>query len=202
MTVNLEEVAANLKKRGFEAIVCRDKEAALEFISSNFLTLLGTKIGIGNSMTLRQLNLLEIARQNGRSVHARSPENMSNEDARAALTADLYFTSANALSIDGRIVNIDGTGNRVSASIFGPDKVIFVIGKNKIAPSLDAAIERARNAAAKLAAKYSRKTPCAITGKCEECLSPESICAVMAIYRKAPAAHRTWVILVDEDLGL
>lgn len=118
------------------------------------------------------------------------------------MTADYYLTSANAISLDGNIVNIDGTGNRTAATCFGPKNLIYVIGKNKIANTLEDAMNRAKCSAVELAKRYNRKTPCVVTGKCENCVSPECICAVTTIHRKKPYGINITVILINEDLGI
>ena len=136
------------------------------------------------------------------AVYQHNPDSSENET-KKALLADIYLTSANAISADGQIVNIDGTGNRIAATCYGPKQVIFVIGKNKIAPSLEEAINRARNSAAvRNAKRYNRKTPCVITGKCEDCLSLDCICNVMTIHRKKPYGVKMTVVLINEKLGL
>jgi NAD-dependent dihydropyrimidine dehydrogenase PreA subunit len=114
-----------------------------------------------------------------------------------------FITSANALSETGELVNIDGTGNRLSASLFGPKKLYFVIGRNKLTPDLASAIHRARNVAAPINAKrLERKTPCVADGKCHDCASPERICKGLVVHMKPmTGAERTEVVLVDEDLG-
>lgn len=121
---------------------------------------------------------------------------------RDALSADIFLSSANAVSLDGQIVNIDGTGNRVAATCFGPRHVIFVVGMNKITETLEGAMARAKEAAVKLAIHYRRKTPCVKTGICTDCLSAECICSVMAIHRKNPLGNKVSVFLVAENLGL
>jgi len=159
-------------------------------------------IGMGNSLTLEALGIKEIWDKEVPSIYQHAAGS-SEYETKKALLADIYLTSANAISYDGQIVNIDGTGNRIAATCYGPKQVIYVIGKNKITESLEEAIKRARNTAAvKNAKRYYRKTPCVTTGKCEDCLSPECICGVIAIHRKKPHGLKITVILVNEELGL
>ena len=118
-----------------------------------------------------------------------------------AFRADYYLSSANAISEDGVIVNIDGNGNRVAAITFGPKNVIFVIGLNKVAQSVEAALARARSTASPInAARFHIKTPCQADGICHNCNSPESICNHIHFLRNSPRGRHT-VVLVGEDLG-
>jgi NAD-dependent dihydropyrimidine dehydrogenase PreA subunit len=114
-----------------------------------------------------------------------------------------YLTSVNAAAETGELVNIDGGGNRVSASIYGPKKVFFILGANKIVPNLPSALDRARNLASPLNAKrLERKTPCVRDGKCHDCDSPERICGVIAIHlRPLSGCPHTEVVLINENLG-
>lgn len=118
-----------------------------------------------------------------------------------AFTTDVYLSSANAISEDGVIVNIDGNGNRVAAITWGPKKVIFVIGLNKVAQNVEAALARARSTASPInAARFDIKTPCQVDGVCHNCNSPESICNYVHFLRNSPKGKHT-VVLVGEDLG-
>jgi hypothetical protein len=118
-----------------------------------------------------------------------------------AFTADVYLSSANAISEDGVIVNIDGNGNRVAAITWGPKKVIFVIGLNKVAQTVEAALARARSTASPInAARFDIKTPCQTDGVCHNCNSPESICNYVHILRNSPHGKHM-VVLVGEDFG-
>lgn len=189
-------------KRGFNAVVCNDKREAVTFISKAFPLSNDMIVGMGSSLSLEALGIKEMLADKVAAIYHHVPGS-SDDDTRKALLADIYLTSANAISNDGQIVNIDGTGNRTAATCYGPKQVIYVIGKNKIAGSLEGAIDRARNTAAvKNAKRYNRKTPCAVTGKCGDCLSPDCICSIMTIHRKQPYGLKATVILVNEELGL
>ena len=122
---------------------------------------------------------------------------------RRELTCDLFLTSANALTADGRLVNIDGNGNRVAASIFGPRRVVFVVGRNKIVDGgIDVAIDRIkREACPPNCRRLNKKTPCATTGVCADCSSPDRICKVTVVMDRRPSQTDACVLLVDEDLG-
>lgn len=121
---------------------------------------------------------------------------------RRALSSDVFLTSANAVTEDGRLVNLDGTGNRVAALAFGPRFVIVVVGRNKVVPTLDDAFARIRNHAAPLnSMRLDRKTPCVKTLRCENCTSPERICNTWTITEKSWPKGRVKVVLVDQELG-
>jgi len=121
---------------------------------------------------------------------------------RRALTSDLFLTSANAVTEDGRLVNLDGTGNRVAALAFGPRFVIVVAGRNKIVPNLEAAFARIKDVAAPVnCMRLDRKTPCVKTLRCENCSSPERICNTWSITEKSWPKNRIKVVLVDQELG-
>lgn len=178
------------------------EQEAASFIIKTFPVNNDMIIGMGNSLTLDALGIKKIWKKQTSAIYQHAPDS-SESETKKALLADVYLTSANAISCDGQIINIDGTGNRTAATCYGPKHVIYVIGKNKITPSLEEAIKRARNTAAvKNAKRYNRKTPCTITGKCEDCLSPECICGIMTIHRKQPYGLKITVILVNEEAGL
>ena len=157
----------------------------------------GKSVSLGGSMTLQALGFPDAFRY-GTAVHwhwVRKGEYFQKPD--------IYLSSANALSETGEIVNIDGTGNRVSATLFGPKQCIFVCGVNKLCPDLASAVERARNVAAPLNAKrLGAKTPCAADGKCHDCKSPARICRAMAIHMGPPLGmEKCEVVLIGEALG-
>ena len=202
MNYNLDILRDRFNKRGFNTVVCNDKQEAVHYILETFPVNNDMIIGMGNSLTLEALGIKDIWANQVPAIYQHAP-GCSEDETRKALLADIYLTSANAISYDGQIVNIDGTGNRIAATCYGPKQVIYVIGKNKIAKSLEEAIKRAQNTAAvKNAKRYNRKTPCVTTGRCEDCLSPECICAVMTIHRKQPHGLKITLILVNEELGL
>jgi hypothetical protein len=121
---------------------------------------------------------------------------------RQGLQADIMITSSNALTLDGKIVNLDGLGNRVAAMSFGPKKVILVIGMNKVVPDLDTALARVKHLAAPInAIRLGRATPCVETGVCSDCKSPERICNMWSIIEGHLFEGRIHVKLVGEDLG-
>jgi hypothetical protein len=195
---NLELLSEVLKKRKFEVEIFKTgqaaKDRACELIANG-------NVGFGSSMTLQEIGLLKELDKVANEVYSHVA-GQAGESERKAFSADYYLTSANAVSMDGYIVNIDGTGNRVGATCFGPRNVIYFIGKNKITESLDAALLRAKETAVKIAKKFERKTPCVITGKCEECLSPGCVCSITTIHRKKPYGTNVYIVLINEELGL
>lgn len=200
--MNFDIVTKNLKKRGFSVYVCQTQEDVQGILLNKIIDPEDKVVGFGNSKTLRELGITDFIADYVEKVYIHNPRDFSAENDRKAMLADIYLTSANAISLDGCIVNIDGTGNRTAATCFGPKQVVYVVGKNKIAETMEGAIDKAKQAAANLAKFYGRNTPCAVTGKCEDCLSPECICGVMTIHRKYLYGNKISVILVDADLGI
>jgi hypothetical protein len=161
-------------------------------------------VGIGGSMTVKDLQLDVLLKQRGNTVHwhwlETNPEDASKARQSAA-TSDVYLTSTNALTQDGKIVNTDGVGNRVAAMFYGPKKTIIVCGTNKIAENLDAALERIENNAYKNARRLKLNTPCAINESCSDCSSPQRMCNVTTIIRKKPMQKDITIVLINEELG-
>jgi L-lactate utilization protein LutB len=162
-------------------------------------------ISWGGSFTVVSLRLQEIAREKGYAVidrdTAKTPEERT-ELMRKALTCGTFLSSANAISEDGELVNIDGVGNRVAAMVFGPRQVIVVAGMNKVAHTLQDAYNRVRTIAAPVnSQRFSGKTPCQETGGCKNCKSPDSMCSYIVTMRLCKPAGRIMVILIGEDAG-
>jgi hypothetical protein len=161
-------------------------------------------VGIGGSMTVKDLQLDVLLKQRGNTVHwhwlETNPEDASKARQSAA-TSDVYLTSTNALTQDGKIVNTDGVGNRVAAMFYGPKKTIIVCGTNKIAENLDAALERIENNAYKNARRLKLNIPCAINESCSDCSSPQRMCNVTTIIRKKPMQKDITIVLINEELG-
>ena len=166
----------------------------------------GSSVTWGGSMTIRDMGIPDALRNRGTlTVFDRdlveTPEEKQDMYLRA-FTADVYLTSANALSEDGIIVNIDGNGNRVAAITWGPKKVIFVISLNKVAQTVEAALARARSTASPVnAQRFDINTPCKLDGVCHNCNSPESICSYVHFLRNSRGGNRHTVVLVGEDFG-
>lgn len=165
----------------------------------------GAEVGCGGSWTLRQLGVIERLRERGNVVHAHEP-GMDPEEAlmvrRRASTSSYYLSSANAITMRGEIVNVDGIGNRVAALSFGPSTVIVLAGYNKLVPDLQAALQRIREVAAPAnALRFGARTPCVETGRCMDCRSPGSICRITTIISRRPMMTDFKVFLIGEELG-
>ena len=195
---DFSKVQKNLEARGYTVRVFDTGAEAAAYLDREID---GKSVGIGGSKTIQDLGLYEpLSAHNQVHWHW-----VSGPEARAeAAVADVYLTSANGLSEDGQIINIDGAGNRVSATLFGPQKVYFVIGRNKLAPTYEEALWRARNIAApKNAQRLGKKTPCAVKGdRCYDCKSPERICRGLVVHWGPMMGREAEVLLVNEDLGL
>lgn len=198
----INELAENLRKKGYDAVCFATKEEAADYINTQ---LDNTEIGIGGSQTVKEMGLFPmLSSHNTVYWHDQKPENLTVYETRqAAFRSPVYISSVNGISMQGDIINIDGTGNRVAAISFGPQDIYFVVGNNKIADDYDAAMYRARNVAAPLNAKrLNRKTPCAVNAdRCYDCSSPERICRNFCIFREKPGGQNYHVILINESLG-
>jgi L-lactate utilization protein LutB len=193
----------NLNRRNMEAFYCPTAEEAVKKVSE--LIADGSSVTWGGSMTVRDLGIPDMLRRRG-TLEVLDRDLVEGEAVQdiylRAFTADVYLTSANAISEDGVIVNVDGNGNRVAAITWGPKKVIFIIGMNKVAQTVEAAFSRARGTASPINAKrFDIKTPCQVDGMCHNCNSPESICSYVHFLRNSRNKGRHVVVLVGENLG-
>lgn len=165
----------------------------------------GKSVGIGGSVTVQQLGLYELLKQNSTVIwHLSPPEGMSVDQCRReAAGCEAYITSVNAAAETGELINIDNTGNRVASSLFGHETVYIILGENKLAPDYDSALWRARNIAGpKNAQRLGRKTPCAKKAdRCYNCKSPDRICRALTVLWEKPAGCRYEILLIHEDLG-
>ena len=194
----------NLQSRHFEAYYCANKEEAL----SKALELIpeGTSVGWGGALTVQQIGLADAVKKGNYHVFDRdsckTPEEKTQIQ-QQIMFADTFLMGANALSLDGQMVSIDGTGNRVAALIYGPKSVIVVAGMNKVMDNLEQAYHRARTVAAPTnQQRFEGATPCTVTGVCGDCKSECSICNQIVITRNCRPAGRIKFILVGEELGL
>ena len=198
-----QSVVNELKKKEFEAVYVPTKEAALEEI----LKLIPEKasVGVPGTVTIREIGAMEKLKERGCTVYHHWDPSLTPEARAQVLTdenrADYFLTSANAITRDGKIVNIDGTGNRVSAMAWGRNTLIFVISVNKVASDLEAAIERSRTASPPNVIRLSGNTMCSQTGYCVDCDSSSRICRAVLILERAINGRKTHVIMVGEDLG-
>jgi len=193
----------NLESFGYKVKTFNEIKEVNDYINSE---LDNQTIGIGGCLTVKQLGIYEtLVTHNKIYWHWKPIEGLTNAEMRKLTQdTDIFFSSVNGISETGEIVNIDNNCDRVANTLFGHKKVYFFIGKNKIVPSLEQAIYRARNIAAPLnAQRLNRKTPCAIKGdKCYNCKSPERICRGLSVLWQKPAGCDYEIILIDQDLGL
>lgn len=196
--MELEKISKTLKRCGYQVVLFDSSNDAKEYL---LRTCTEKSVGISSSMTLNSMGFPECLTDITKELylHEKGEHGQSEHN---ALTADIYLASANAISKDGHIVNIDGTGNRVGATVFGPKQVIYIIGKNKIVNTLPEALDRAKNTAVTMASMLNLKTPCAVTNECSDCQSPQCICAVTSIHRRKPNGIDISILLVNEQLGL
>ena len=194
-----QTVIKGLQSRNMTGYYAEDKEAALqqalELIEEN------STISMGGCMSAHEIGLVQ-ALQEGNYQYLDRSKMEPREGLLAAYDSDVFLSSANAMTSDGILVNIDGNSNRVSCIAQGPKKVIFIVGMNKVCDDLDSAMKRARNVAAPInAQRFEVKTPCKETGKCFDCKSPDTICCQFLITRYSRHTGRIHVILVNDNLG-
>lgn len=189
---------------GYEVSVFDKKEDATEYLKNKIQN---TTVGLGGTMTAREMGLGEALSETNEVIwHWFPRENKTAKDElMAAATAEIYISSVNGIAVSGEIVNIDGTCNRLASTLYGHEKVYFIIGENKIEDTLEGAIYRARNVASPLNAKRLQKnTPCAKNtseNKCYNCSSPERICAALTVFWERPKGQKYEVVLIREALG-
>ena len=193
----------NLKSRHFDAYYCATKEDAL----AKALELIpeGSTVGWGGVMSAHEIGLVKALNEGNYNAIDRDklPPEQRAEAAAKSMFADFFLTSANGLSLDGEMVNIDGLGNRVAAIIYGPKNVLVIAGMNKVCDTLEDAITRARTVAAPMnQQRFTSPNPCGVTGTCADCKSETCICNHIVITRHCRPVGRIKFILVGEDLGL
>lgn len=204
ITKRIERTIENLKRNNMEAFYVKDEALLLEKICE--LMEKCSIVSVGGSRTLFETGVIDLLRGGEYNFLDRYAPGLTKEDIkeiyRKSFFADSYVTSTNALTEDGELYNVDGTGNRTTAMIYGPDNVIVVIGINKIVKNLKEAIERNRSLAAPANAKrLDRKTPCTNLGYCMDCSSPDRICNNYVLIRKQGQKGRIKVIIVGKELG-
>lgn len=196
---NIEIVNNKLNEHGFKSTIVKTgieaKTLALQIIGEG-------SVGFGGSVTLEQIGLPENLIEQGNSFYW--PWKDGPEMRRKAMSADFFLCSANAVTEDGKIIQTDGTGNRVAALCYGPKNVIMIVGKNKIVRDRRAGEMRIKSilCAGRNGKRLGLNTPCALVGMCPDCSSPQRMCSVTAVFERAPKGiENTYVILVDEELG-
>ncbi len=194
------KVIKGLASRNMTGYYAKTGEEALRIALS--LIPEGSTVTRGGCMSAAQIGLDDALQAGNYTFVDRDKTEDKRKAALMAYDCDVFIASANAMTEDGVLVNIDGNANRVSAIAFGPRKVIFIVGMNKVAKDVDAAMKRARNEAAPInAQRFGLDTPCAKTGSCMNCKSPDTICCQFLITRYSKHKDRIHVILVDEQLG-
>jgi hypothetical protein len=193
-----------LEAHGFSAIYVRTKEEAVQEIWKHITP--KQRIGVGGSLTIRELGILDRLEAQGCTVYDHWKPGLSKETSvrfrKSQMTSDLFLSSVNAITLNGELINIDATGNRVNATVFGPGKVILVVGYNKIVEDVQEGIKRIKDVAAPMnARRLNADVPCAKLGKCVDCNSPHRICRVIVIHERKPVLTDILVVLVGEELG-
>lgn len=194
---DLKKAKNALESRGFSAQIFPNAQAASDYLNQ---VIDGTQVGCGGSVTLDKMGIYDtLSTHNTVYWHWKQGE----EARKAAMEAEVYLTSANGLAETGEILNIDGSGNRIASTLYGHQRVFFVVGRNKLAPTFDKALWRARNIAApKNAQRLKVATPCAVKGdRCYDCKSPQRICRGLAVLWEPMMGVQMEVLLIDEDLG-
>lgn len=195
-----EKTIAGLKSRNMEGYYAASKEDALK----KALELIpeGSSISMGGAMSVHEIGLSDALKEGNYNFIDRDAYEDKREAMLLAYDADFFLASANAMTDDGIIVNVDGNSNRVSAIAQGPKHVLFIVGMNKVCSDLDAAMKRARNVAAPInAQRFGLDTPCSKKGACFDCKSPDTICCQILITRFSRHPGRISVILVNDNLG-
>lgn len=197
------KVVEKLKNNHFKAYYTADKETMLDIVLG--LAKAGEQVAFGGSMTVKQLELGKALKEHGCTImgvmSGISEEAM--EKRRKHLAADLYISSSNAVTMNGELVNTDSIGNRVASMMFGPKRIVIVVGANKLVKDINMGMERVHSVAApQNCIMFDRATPCAKTGVCMNCNSPERICNITTIMHKAPRGADIHVIIVGENLGM
>ena len=197
--VNIDETMNNLKSRGFDTSFFETGKEAVDYLSSQ---LNGETIGFGGSVTLEALGLYEKLSENNEVIW--HWKDKAEKAKNSSSVAEVYITSANGIAQTGEIINIDGSGNRVTSTLFGKKKVYIIVGTNKLAEDYDKALWRARNIAAPLnARRLNRSTPCAKGElKCHDCKSPERICrGLVVLWNKMNGIGTAEIVIINEELG-
>ena len=193
-----------LEAHDFKALYMKSRQEAVEEIWKYITP--KTRVGAAGSITIRELGILDQLEKQGNIVYDHWKPGLSKEKIleirKSQMTSDLFLASVNAITLNGELVNIDGAGNRVNSHIFGPGKVILVVGYNKIVEDVQEGIKRVKNVAAPINAKrLNIDVPCAKLGKCVDCNSPNRICRVVVIHERRPLLTDMLIILVGEELG-
>lgn len=196
-------IIANLEKRQMKGWYCEDSAAAVKKVLE--LVPSGSSVTWGGTMTMEECGLMDALKKGSYALIDRLAARTAQEKKELfakAVCADYFFISTNAITLDGELINVDGAGNRVACLSSGPDNVIILAGMNKVVTTVLEGHERVRNTAAPMnALRLNKKTPCAVTGKCADCQSPDCICSQIVVTRRSHVPGRIQVILIGEALG-
>lgn len=200
MRDKLEQLTALLNRRGFHASLVESGERAAEITME--LIPETASVGFGGSVTLQQLGIYEALEQRGNDVHWHWRAEKPARAKREAAFADWYLSSSNAVTEDGRFMNMDGSGNRVAAISSGTPNLLLIVGRNKLAANAHEGMRRIKEVACPLnGRRLGYNTPCAATGKCTDCSSRQRMCNVYGVLQRPTTGRQVYVLLVDEDLG-
>ena len=195
-----QTIIKGLEKRNMKGYYAADKDEACKIALS--LIEEGASVTMGGCMSAMEIGLVDALKEGNYNFIDRDTLPSRKEAAMAAFGADVFLSSANAMTQDGVLVNIDGFGNRVAATAAGPEKVVYIVSMNKVCSDLDSAIKRARNVAAPCnTQRFEGNTPCKKVGHCMDCTSPDCICSMIMITRFSMVKDRIFVVLCGEDLG-
>ena len=195
-----QKVIAGINSRNMTGYYAASREEALKLALS--LIPEGSSIAMGGAASAVEIGLVDAVKKGNYNFIERTGAADKRAAELAAYDADVFLGSANAITEDGVMVNIDGNANRVSAYAYGPKKLVLIVGMNKVTPDIDSALKRARNVAAPInAQRFGLSTPCTKTGACMNCKSPDSICCQFLITRFSRHKNRIHIILVNDNLG-
>lgn len=200
----MEKAAAALEKNGFPTALCDSLDEAVAYVMKESDS--AVTVGFGGSVSVASLGLPDLLARAGKRTLVHGRAELAPEERRQVmqeqLGCDLFLTSTNALTLNGHLVNIDATGNRACAMAFGPKRVIVIAGVNKIVSDLESALRRVKEVACPPNAKrLGLDTPCARTGVCSDCSSPQRICRITTIIEKRPRATDLRLCLINDNLG-
>lgn len=200
----IEKTINNLKKNNISGYYVKDNDELINLIKD--IAKEGEVVSVGGSMSLFESKVIELLRSGRYEFLDRYKKDLTQEDIkeiyRKSFFADTYFASANAITEDGKIFNVDGNGNRVAAILYGPDKVVLIVGVNKIVKNIEQAVARNRAISGPANAKrLNLSTPCVKTGQCMECKSEERICCEYTVIKRQKNPKRMHVIFINDTLG-
>ncbi len=202
MSIDVSLFLENLEKKGFKTKHVKTAKDACSFLLSEIG--INSSVGIGGSMTIEELGIADALAERGNPVfwHWKVPSEKAKETREKANSSDVYLCSTNAVSMGGTFYNIDGTGNRVAAISYGGQPLFIVMSTSKIAQTENDAMKRVKDIACTLNARRLKlNTPCAITGKCIDCSSPQRFCNVTCILERPTGNREVHIVVVDEKLG-